>query len=272
MTTGPPPTGTATAALACVALCAAYLLATARLRRRGDAWPWGRDCAFAAGSAALVWGLCGWLPGGPFTAHSARHLLIAMAAPVLLVLGRPLTLTLRVLPPGPVRRGLLGVAHSRFAGWLLFPLVAAVIDIGGLFVLYRTDLLSVTHHHPMLSGFVELHLLAAGLLFAFAVCRLDPVRHRCGLPLRAVALLAAGTAHAVLAKSLYAVGPPGTDFGASDLRLGAQVMYYGGDVVECAIALVLAVQWYAATGRRTRRRAGRPAGGREPAPLPRYSA
>ncbi|MGA4961919.1 hypothetical protein [Streptomyces pseudogriseolus] len=32
-------------------------------------------------------------------------------------------------------------------------------------------------------------------------------------------------------------------------------MYYGGDAVEVFLALVLAVQWYAAAGRRRARRA-----------------
>ncbi|MCZ9343062.1 cytochrome c oxidase assembly protein, partial [Streptomyces sp. TRM76130] len=94
---------------------------------------------------------------------------------------------------------------------------------------------------------------------SFALCRLDPVRRHRGLALRAATLLAAGAAHAVLAKSLYATGPPGTAFTPADLRLGAQVMYYGGDLVEVALALVLAVQWYAAAGRRRTRRPARSA-------------
>src|SRR5690606_38373079 len=119
--------------VAAVVLCglagAAYLWASAALRLRGDAWPRHRDAVFAAGVALVVWGLCGELPGGPFAAHAARHLLVAMAGPVLLVAARPLTLALRVLPPGAVRRGLVRVAHSAPVGWLLFPPVAAVVDI-----------------------------------------------------------------------------------------------------------------------------------------------
>ncbi|WP_368857925.1 cytochrome c oxidase assembly protein, partial [Streptomyces sp. DH12] len=34
-----------------------YAAGAARLRRRGDAWPWRRDAVFAAGCAAVVWGL-----------------------------------------------------------------------------------------------------------------------------------------------------------------------------------------------------------------------
>ncbi|MGY0068961.1 cytochrome c oxidase assembly protein [Streptomyces sp. QTS137] len=264
MTAGPLPAVTTTAVLVCGPLCVGYVLAAAALRRRGDAWPWRRDCAFVAGGVALVWGLCGWLPGGPFTAHAVRHLLVAMAGPVLFVVARPLTLALRVLPPGALRRGLLRAAHSVLATWSLFPPVAAAVDVGGLWVLHRTGLLSAAHHRPVLSGVLDLHALVAGLLFSFAVCQRDPVRRRWSLSLRATTLLAAGTAHAVLAKSLHATGPPGTSFETHDLRLGAQVMYYGGDAVEVVLALALAAEWYAATGRRRARRAARSERGRVP--------
>ncbi|MFI9215824.1 cytochrome c oxidase assembly protein [Streptomyces werraensis] len=256
MTAGPV---AAPLALACVLAAVVYVAGAARLRRRGDHWPWRRDAVFAVGCAAVVWGLAGPVPGGPFTAHAGRHLLVAMAGPALLATARPLTLVLRLLPPGGPRRGLLRVAHSPAAGWLLFPPVAAAVDVGGLWLLYRTGLWAAAHRNPLPGGLLELHMLLAGLLFAMAVCRLDPVRGRCGLPLRAVTLLAAGAAHAVLAKSLYVAGPPGTAFTAADLRAGAQLMYYGGDAVEVFLALVLAVQWYAATGRRRARQAAREA-------------
>ncbi|MBC7272356.1 MAG: cytochrome c oxidase assembly protein, partial [Streptomyces sp.] len=75
------------------------------------------------------------------------------------------------------------------------------------------------------------------------------VRHRWSLAVRGPALLAVGAGHAVLAKSLYAAPPPGTAFTTIDLHTGAQLMYYGGDLVEISLAAVLAVQWYTTTGR-----------------------
>ena len=68
----------------------------------------------------------------------------------------------------------------------------------------------------------------------------------------------------MLAKTLYGEPPPGTAFTA-DLARGAELMYYGGDLVEIAVALVLAAQWYAASDRdhsRARRRMA-PAAARE---------
>ncbi|MFI8306358.1 cytochrome c oxidase assembly protein [Streptomyces sp. NPDC085927] len=230
----------------------AHGTAAGRLRRRGDTWPRWRVVSFTAGSAGVAWAAAGPLPGGPFTAHMVQHLLLGMAAPLLLVLARPLTLALRVLPPGAARRRLPALAHSRPVGWLVFPPLAALLDVGGLWLLYRTELFATMQHRPLLHAVVHAHVLAAGLLFTFAVCRLDPVRRRWRLPLRGTTLLAAGAAHAVLAKTLYASPPPGAVLTTADLHTGAQVMYYGGDLVEAALGVVLAASWYRATGRAQR--------------------
>lgn len=252
----PMPAGQATGAPAAVAAVLAlsaavgYLLAARRLRRRGDVWPRLRDTSFTAGQVCLVAAALVPLPGGEFTAHMLQHLVIGMAAPLLLVLGRPVTLVLRALPPGPARRGLRATVRSRPVGWLILPPVAAVLDVGGLWVLYRTRLFAHLHDQPWLHAAVYTHVLAAGLLFSFALCQLEPVRHRYGLPLRAATLVATATAHSVLAKSLYGTSPPGTAFTGHDLARAAEAMYYGGDVVEIALAAVLARQWYTVTGRR----------------------
>ncbi|MFC8706668.1 cytochrome c oxidase assembly protein [Streptomyces anulatus] len=194
----------------------------------------------------MAWVAVRSLPGAPFTAHMGEHLILGMAAPLLLVLARPLTLTLRVLSPGTARRGLLALAHSHSAGWLVFPPLAALLDLGGLWLLYRTELFAAVQHRPLWHAVMHTHVLAAGLLLTFSVCQLDPVRRRWSLPLRGATLLAAGAAHAVLAKTIYAAPPPGTAFTSADIQTGAQIMYYG---VEAALAAVLAASWYQAAGR-----------------------
>ncbi|MGA9869799.1 MAG: cytochrome c oxidase assembly protein [Rhodococcus sp. (in: high G+C Gram-positive bacteria)] len=229
-----------------------YVAAAARLRRRGDRWSGWAQASFLAGGAAVILVAVVPLPGGMFTEHMAVHLVTGMAAPLLLVLGRPVTLALRALPPGPPRNSLVALAHSRAVGVLVFPPVAAVVDVGGLWLLYRTPVFASMHHDVVLSVAVHLHVFAAGVLFSFAICQVDPVRRRYGIGLHAVTLLLAGAAHAILAKSLYGTEPPDTSFTLDDLHAGAQLMYYGGDLVEVALAVVLAVQWYTAIERRRR--------------------
>ncbi|MFJ2259069.1 cytochrome c oxidase assembly protein [Streptomyces sp. NPDC087844] len=238
-------------------LVAVYLMAASRLRRRGDVWPGWRDGTFAAGGVATAWATAGGLPAEPFTAHMVRHVVLGMLAPLLLVLAHPLTLVLRSLAPGPARRGLLSLARSRPISLLLFPPLAGLLNVGGIWLLYRTELFAVTWHHPLTHSLVHAHVLAAGLLFTFAVCPLDPVRRRWGLAVRGGTLLAVGAAHGVLSKTLYAAPPPGIRVAAADLHQGARWMYYGGDLAEAALAVVLGVGWYTSTGRARARRVRR---------------
>ncbi|GAA3104922.1 cytochrome c oxidase assembly protein [Streptomyces rectiviolaceus] len=229
--------------------CLGYVAAAGQLLRRGDRWPHRRDAAFCAGGAALITALVApWEGWPPFTGHMATHLGIGMLAPLLFVLGRPVTLALRALPVGP-RRRLLSCVRSRPAALLVWPPLAALMHVAGLWAVYRTPLLAAAHHRPWLHTLIAVHLLASGVLFAFAVLALDPLRHRAGFALRGGALLAAAAGHGILAKSLYATGPPGISYTTADLHLASYVMYYGGDVVGIALALVLGHQWYAAEGR-----------------------
>jgi putative membrane protein len=101
---------------------------------------------------------------------------------------------------------------------------------------------------------VHLHVLLAGCVFTAAVAGVDPDPHRAPFRLRAVVLIGFVAAHSALAKHLYGHPPDGVE--ASDARVGAQLMYYGGDVVDVALIVVLCAQWYAAA--RPRDRAARP--------------
>jgi putative membrane protein len=240
---------------------AAYLGGAARLRRRGDAWPRRRQYLFLAGTVGLVIAVAFPPPVAEFTAHMIQHLVIGMAAPLLLVLGRPVTLALRVPPPGRIRDRALAVLHARPTAVLVWPPLAALLDAGGLWLLYRTRLFAAVDDRPWLHAAVHVHVFAAGLIFTASVCQLDPVRRRYPFSLRAATLVAVAAAHAVLAKSLWLAAPPDTGFATADVHAGAELMYYGGDLIEVALAAVLATGWYAATGRallRTRRRAGGP--------------
>ena len=230
---------------------AAYEAGAWRLRRRGDRWPPVRDVVFGAGVAAAL------VPGTPtFTGHMLQHVVLGMLAPVLVVLARPVTLVLRAVPKA-ARHRLKRVLGSRPAGVLVFPPVAAVLEAGSLWLLYRTPLFAAIGDEPWL----HIHVFLTGLLFTTAVCRLDPFHHRAGLGVRAGALIGAAAAHAVLAKTLYVTPPPGVLLAVADRQAGAQLMYYGGDVAELGLALIVAVRWYAARGRaelRSSRRTGVP--------------
>lgn len=155
------------------AVAGTYLAASSRLRGRGDVWSQTRDASFVAG-CAIVAAATVPLPVPAFTGHMGVHLGVGMVAPVLLVLARPVTLALRALQPGPVRRALVAVARSSPVAVLTAPPVAAVLDLGGLWLLYRTGLFAAMHHDPLVGAVVHLHVFAAGVLFAYAICQVDP--------------------------------------------------------------------------------------------------
>ncbi len=213
-----------------------YTIGLARAAGRGR-WPAYRTISWCgglvvAGAGSTLSASDGAVP------HAVGHLLLGMVAPLLLVLSAPVTLALRALPADRARL-LSAVLRSRPARLLTNPVVAAVLDVGGLWLLYTTDL----HTVPA----TQVHVLGAGYLFTAAIVGVDPAPHRPGPAYRAVVLVLASAAHGLLAKHLYATG----------WQTGGMVMYYGGDVVEVALATLLCRQWLAGSVPRGRA-AGRP--------------
>ncbi|WP_214404323.1 cytochrome c oxidase assembly protein [Pseudonocardia lacus] len=231
---------------------AVYLVAVIRLGRGGRPWPLARTALWLAGLATAAAGL---LTGpAPFAAHMVGHVLLGMLGPMLLVLAAPVTLALRALPVRRARR-LSRVLRSTPVAVLTSPVVAALLSVGGLWLLYRTDLHAAAAHDPLLGLVVPAHVLLAGYLFTAALVGPDPQPHRAHLGVRAAVLVLAVAAHNVLAKALVAVPPTGvTD---ADALAGGQLMYYLGAPVEIALFVLLGREW-AAGDRRARRRSPAP--------------
>jgi putative membrane protein len=223
-----------------------YLVAVIVVGRRGGRWPASRTVCWCAGLACAAVALLGPLPHAgqrSFVAHMSGHLLLGMAAPVLLVMAAPVTLGLRTLPVARARTlsRALNAAPVRF---LTHPVTAGVIDAGGLWLLYATGLYGQMSRHGWLHLLISLHIMAAGYLFTAAVVGVDPAPHRPGRWTRAAVLIAVVAAHGILAKYLYAHPPAGVAPAAA--RSGAELMYYGGDLVELTVVIVFCRQWYLA--------------------------
>ena len=82
------------------------------------------------------------------------HMMLAMIAPILLVLGGVVTLALRVLPAAPrdgvpgLREAIVRTTHSPITRFLTHPLVMLALFIGSFYALYFTGLfepLATTH-------------------------------------------------------------------------------------------------------------------------------
>ncbi|SDT18987.1 putative membrane protein [Friedmanniella luteola] len=250
---GPDPTAVLVLLLAVPAV-AGYLVAVRREAGRRS-WPRGRTLCWLAGALAVAVGTSGPLAaaahgdgGGPgdFRAHAVAHVLVGMLGPLLLALGSPVSLALRALPV-PAARRLSGVLRSRPLRVLTEPATVVLLDLGGLWLLYRTPLLGWTHTSAGVHLLVHVHLVLAGYLLAAVLVGRDPLPHRRSHRHRAIALVVAMAAHGVLAKSLYAAPPTAVD--PATVQAGAMVMYYAGDAVELALAVLLCRGWFAAAAR-----------------------
>jgi putative membrane protein len=231
------------------AVAVVYLAATRRLCRRSTTWPRWRTARWLVGVATAITGAVVLSLGGhDLRLHVAGHLLLGMLAPVLLVTAAPVTLALRALSRERAR--VLGrLLRSRPLAVLTHPAVAALLDVGGLWLLYRTDVPATVP--PLV---VHVHMLLAGYLFAFALIGPDPAPHRPGFAVRTGVLVVAVAAHDVLAKLLYATPPPGVT--VAQAEVAGLLMYYGAAPVHVALFALLGREWLAAQ-RRARERAGR---------------
>lgn len=214
---------------------------------RGQRWPRYRTMLWVLGisvGAAAVTGPLAQAADRGFPAHMAAHLLLGMLAPLLLVLAAPVTLLLRALPV-PAARAVSRVLRSMPLRVLIDPAVAALLNVGGLWILYTTSLYAMMHTNPAVGVLVHLHMFLAGYLFTVSIVDVDPMPHRRSYPYRAVVLVVALAAHGIVAKYLYAHPPAGVDTSAAEI--GAMIMYYGGDAVDLALIVLLCSAWYRAT-------------------------
>ncbi|MEU1688036.1 cytochrome c oxidase assembly protein [Micromonospora sp. NPDC005707] len=219
----------------------AYLAAALRQRDPGGpGWDHRRTASFGLGAALLAAGLL--LPAADLPGHMAQHLLLGMLAPLALVLGAPGTLALRTVDRR-VGRAALRVLRRPALQALAHPVTGLLLTAGGLWLLYLTPLHRATLTHPALHGLVLLHFVLSGYLFTWSIAGPDPGPHRPRVPVRLVVLGVGVAAHAVLAQLLYAGVLVDVTATGDELRAGATVMYYGGDLAEILLALALLVTW-----------------------------
>lgn len=234
-----------------------YLAAAASRTTRAGAWPAHRSVLWLLGLVAIATAALGPLADAArqnFAAHVAAHLLVGMLAPLLMALAAPVTLALRTLDVAHARRVSRSL-NSRPARFLTDPATAAIINVGSLWALYATPfggmlLSSASSHHLLLA-----HFFLAGYLFTAAIAGVDPAPHRRSFRLRLTVLALAIAAHSILAKHLYSHPPAGVPAAAAED--GALLMYYGGDLLQLVLLVLLCAQWYRASRPAPRQPAGR---------------
>ena len=261
-------------ALGCLAAAVVYLRWVRRLRARGDTWPVGRTVCLVVGLLVLAWSTS----GGPavyghvlFSAHMVQHMLLVMVAPVLLALSAPVTLAARALPArtdgsrGP-REWVLGIVHSRVAGFFANPVVACVNFAGSMVVFYFTPLFPLALSTYLGHLLMVVHFTLAGYLFANALIGVDPGPRRPAYPVRLLLLFATMAFHAFFGLALVEgevllapdwfglLGRPWGPPALADQQAGGGIAWGVSELPMLALAIALAVSWTKDDERTARRR------------------
>lgn len=247
-----------------IVLAVAYVAGYVRLRRNGDAWPVGRLVVWLAGCACLVFTSSSGLRAygsAVFSMHMAEHMILNMFIPVLLVMGGPMTLALRVLPsagkgepPGP-REWLTWLLHSRVTAFFSNPIIAFVLFVGSPYVVYFTPLFDTLIRYHWGHEFMAIHFLLVGYLFYWAIIGIDPGPRRLPYPGRIGLLFAVMPFHAFFGIALMTMAEPvGDRFYRSvnlpwlasiiaDQHLGGGIAWSLTEVPVIIVIVALVTQW-----------------------------
>ncbi|WLR51943.1 cytochrome c oxidase assembly protein [Bacillus tianshenii] len=226
---------------------AAYVTAAILSSRKYKQWPRARYVYLFFGvlSAAVV--MVGPLANrahDDFVAHMVGHLLLGMLAPLLIALAAPMKLMLRTLPVHTARRftRLLKSWPFRLAS---DPIGASLLNIGGLWLLYTTDLYMMMQQSFIVHLLVHIHVFLAGYLFTISMIYIDLSPHRTSYIYRTIVFIIALAGHGILSKYIYAHPPAGVP--REQAEIGGKIMYYGGDLIDIVLIFILCLHWFRAT-------------------------
>jgi putative copper resistance protein D len=258
-----------------VAAVGLYLWGMWRVHRAGNHWPGGRLAAWLIGWAMMVVLLDSQMwkySSATFGWHMVVHMTVNMGAPVLMVLGAPITLLFRstkaTQPGRPVG---IRDAASEFLEWgpvqfLLNPILVWLLFVGSLYVLYLTPLFGTAMRYHWAHQLMIVHFLVTGYLFNWLVVGTD----RAPRPLPYVARLgyvfAAMPFHAFFAVALLAGGTiTGANFFRSlnlswlhnlvhQQQIGGQITWATGEIPLFVVIIALVWQWFREDQREARRK------------------
>ncbi|MFJ7071307.1 cytochrome c oxidase assembly protein [Streptomyces sp. NPDC098781] len=259
--------------VACLVGLALYAWGVVRLQRRGDKWPVGRTVSYVFGVLSVMLVMCTGLNDYGmvmFSVHMVQHMVISMLTPILILLGAPVTLALRALPPaargrkGP-RELLLALLHSWYMRFITHPAFTIPLFIASLYALYFTPLFdflmgSKTGHIAMM-----VHFLAVGVVFFWPIIGMDPGPHRPGYLMRMLELFAGMPFHAFFGIALMMASSPmvetfknppaslGID-ALSDQNAAGGIAWAFSEVPSVLVLIALLFQWYGSEQRQAKRK------------------
>ncbi|MEI3612816.1 cytochrome c oxidase assembly protein [Pseudogracilibacillus sp. SO30301A] len=234
-----------------ISLIIGYGYAVKRSNQTYRKWPLYRVVCWILGVICIAISVIGPIAQAShenFIWHMAGHLLLGMLGPIFLAVAAPMTLLLRILPVQAARR-VTRVLRSRILRFYTNPLVATIINIGGLWILYTSPIYEMMLHSTIIHVLIHLHVFFVGYLFTISLIYIDPVPHQVSFLNRTIVFVIALAGHGILSKYIYATPPNGVD--PLQAKIGGMLMYYGGDAIDLIIIIILFYQWYTSTRPRT---------------------
>lgn len=251
-----------------------YLYGLWRLRRRGIGWPLRRTIPWVLGCLLVLVATSsgfGRYAVAQFSIHMMTHMVLGMVAPILLVLGGPMTLALRVLPaagksgaPG-MRELLVRMVHSPIAKFVTHPLIVLPLFVGSFFAVYFTGLYAVLMSSHLGHVVMGLHFLLVGYLYYWVIIGVDPAPRRLQPMLKLGLLLAALPFHAFFGLTLMegntplagpyyrSLGLPWVTDLVSEERLGGSIAWGATEVPILIVVIALLAQWSSSDARQATR-------------------
>ncbi|MGR6968928.1 cytochrome c oxidase assembly protein [Streptomyces cynarae] len=258
--------------VACLVGLGLYGWGVVRLVRRGDKWPAGRTLAYVVGVLIVLLTMCTRLNDYGmvmFSVHMVQHMLISMLAPILILLGAPITLALRALPTaGRGRKGprelLLMLLHSRYLRIVTHPAFTIPLFIASLYGLYFTPLFDFLMESKAGHIAMMVHFLAVGLVFFWPIMGVDPGPHRPGHLMRMLELFAGMPFHAFFGIALMMASTPMVDAyrnppaslgidALADQTSAGGIAWAFSEVPSVLVLLALLFQWYRSEQRQAKR-------------------
>jgi putative copper resistance protein D len=226
----------------------------------------GRTVAFMAGLGAIALALLSPIEayeGQLFSVHMVQHMLLELVAAPLLLLGAPITLTLRA-SSSSVRRRLLTILQSRVVHLISFPLVAWLLFAAVNWGWHLSEYYNVALENVPLHYFQHATFLGAALLFWWPVIGRDPSPWRMPHPVRLFYLFLAMPQNSFLGVALMSAPHVLYQHYLTNLRtwglsplddqnLGGVLMWVFGDVVFLLAMGLVVASWVRLEDRRTAR-------------------
>ncbi|WP_323125828.1 cytochrome c oxidase assembly protein [Gracilibacillus oryzae] len=168
-----------------------YVAAIIHSRKKSREWPVYRTVCWMLGSLLAIVAVTGPLADKAmlsFSLHMVVHLMLGMIAPLLMVVGAPVTLFLRALSVKNAKL-LTKILRSTPVKVITDPFIAALLNIGGLWILYTTDLYHLMHEDILLHIIIHLHVFLAGYVYTLSIIYMEPLSHRTSYLYRSIIMI-----------------------------------------------------------------------------------